>query len=103
MLKGMKLGDYNNFDMWVKDSESVASLETDAYCFNVESTNDEPFRVTLVWTDPPGSLAARFYLVNNLDLIVLRNGQFYLGNDITIEDSINGEYPVCHTNLSAVY
>ena len=44
----------------------------------------QPLRVTLVWTDPPGNPVAGIKLVNDLDLIVSNTatGDVYYGNDI---------------------
>ena len=35
---------------------------------------DQPLRLTLVWTDPPGNPAAGVKLVNDLDLVVTNTG-----------------------------
>ena len=41
-----------------------------------------PFSVTLVWTDPPGSPASLYALVNNLDLeVVTPDGRLLRGNN----------------------
>ncbi len=52
--------------------------------FNNPFALNQPLRVTLVWTDPPGNPAASIKLVNDLDLIVtnLATGEVYYGNDI---------------------
>ena len=47
---------------------SVKTGEIKTYRFKVQSGT--PFRVTLVWSDAPGSTAAQKALVNNLDLQV---------------------------------
>lgn len=49
------------------------------------------FRVTLVWTDYPGNIAAQVQLVNNLDLTVSGPDGTYYGNSgtSTSRDSIN--------------
>ncbi len=43
-------------------------------------SNDQPFRVTLAWTDAPGNPAASKQLVNDLDLQVTVGGKTYKGN-----------------------
>ena len=54
---------------------------------NGAATN-QPLRITLVWTDPPGNPAAGVKLVNDLDLVVtnldtsLPSPNIYFGNDI---------------------
>jgi subtilisin family serine protease len=40
----------------------------------------KPLRVTLVWTDAPGSLISPIALMNDLDLVVTAGGRSYLGN-----------------------
>ncbi|MBI2950120.1 MAG: proprotein convertase P-domain-containing protein, partial [Verrucomicrobia bacterium] len=46
----------------------------------------QPFRVTLVWTDPPGNPAAAIKLVNDLNLVVSNSvtRQVYYGNNIPV-------------------
>lgn len=47
------------------------------------AARNQPLRVTLAWTDPPGSPVAGIKLVNDLDLVVtnLDTGEVFLGND----------------------
>ncbi len=47
------------------------------------AATNQPLRITLVWTDPPGNPAAGMKLVNNLDLVVtnLESGEVFFGND----------------------
>ena len=59
--------------------------------------SDEPLRVTLVWTDPPGNPAAGVKLVNNLDLVVTNLDDpseplVYFGNDIQAGANFNVEW-----------
>lgn len=49
----------------------------------------KPFRVSLVWTDAPGSTAGDAY-VNNLDLEVIVGGRVYKGNAFRRENSTPG-------------
>jgi len=69
-----------------------------------------PFRVTLVWTDYPGSLAAAKALVNDLDLEVIGpDGTHYFGNggpgpdrlnnveDVVVVEPSEGHYQVVVT------
>ncbi|MDO8724483.1 MAG: S8 family serine peptidase [Candidatus Methanoperedens sp.] len=54
--------------------------------YNITS-NSEPLRVTLVWTDYKGNPAALIQLVNNLTLnVTTPSGSYYLGNE---GDSVN--------------
>lgn len=52
------------------------------------ASSSRHFRVTLVWTDPPGT--ADPALVNNLDLTVTVNGQTYKGNVFSNGVSVTG-------------
>ncbi len=49
----------------------------------------KPFRVSLVWTDAPGTTSGNAY-VNDLDLEVLINGQTYKGNFFNGANSAQG-------------
>ena len=50
---------------------------------------DHPFRVTLAWSDYPGTEASHGALVNDLDLeVIAPNGTHYYGNDV-IDDGLN--------------
>jgi len=76
------------------------------YVFNVPA-NTRPLRITLVWTDAPGSLASAKQLVNNLDLIlhdpngnvIYGNGQYSLSN--SAKDTVNN-VEVIHINTPVV-
>jgi len=65
------------------------------------------FKVTLVWTDPPGQPFAASPLVNNLNLEVEANGVTLLGNDYTgtgVADALNNvEQVVLQAGLQATY
>jgi len=52
---------------------------------------NQPLRVTLAWTDPPGNPAASVKLVNDLDLVVtnLDTGDVFFGNDIMSGSQFN--------------
>jgi subtilisin family serine protease/subtilisin-like proprotein convertase family protein len=55
------------------------------------AASNQPLRITLVWTDPPGNPAASLKLVNNLDLVVtnLLTGEVFFGNDIPPDSAFN--------------
>ncbi|KAG2387663.1 hypothetical protein C9374_001257 [Naegleria lovaniensis] len=55
--------------------------QTHQYCLNVKSQGDNPLKVTVVWTDPPSSPAAKIHLINDLDLVVITpKGDKLFGN-----------------------
>jgi hypothetical protein len=62
----------------------------------------KPLRITLAWTDAPGSPAAN-PLVNNLDLQVDIGGKTYLGNHFSGAFSTEGGSADVLNNLEAVY
>ncbi|HEV2394676.1 MAG TPA: S8 family serine peptidase [Verrucomicrobiae bacterium] len=57
---------------------------------------NQPLRVTLVWTDPPGNPLASIKLVNDLDLIVtnLDTGEVFFGNDIPAGSLFNQPWDI---------
>ncbi|MCI0536848.1 MAG: S8 family serine peptidase [Verrucomicrobiales bacterium] len=66
-------------------TNAVATGETRAWRVELsEDAQQVPFRVTLVWTDPPGNPAVAVKLVNDLDLIVSNTvtHAVYYGNNI---------------------
>ncbi len=63
--------------------------------------NTKPFKVTLAWTDRPGSTTGNAF-VNNLDLEVTAGGQTYLGNVFTGANSATGGTADTRNNLESV-
>ena len=57
----------------------------------LRAAQNQPLRITLVWTDPPGNPIASVKLVNDLDLIVtnLDTGEVFFGNDIPAGSDFN--------------
>jgi hypothetical protein len=89
-------------DFWLG---SEAWVDDTALNVTTGSTStDNPFRVTLSWTDYPGELAAAKALVNDLDLeIVAPNGTRYPGNQgLYTGSSFNctrdNQWDSCNTN-----
>lgn len=62
----------------------------------------KPLRVTLAWTDAPGSPVAN-PVVNDLDLQVDVGGKTYLGNNFSGAVSVEGGSADRHNNLEAVW
>lgn len=65
------------------------------------STTTKPFRVTLAWTDAPGSTTGAAY-VNDLDLEVTVGGQVYKGNRFTGRFSVAGGDADPRNNVESV-
>ncbi|MGD1084971.1 MAG: S8 family serine peptidase [Verrucomicrobiota bacterium] len=63
----------------------------------------KPFRVTLAWTDAPGSTTASLALNNDLDLTVTIGGVTYFGNNFSGEYSVAGGSPDTLDNVESVY
>jgi subtilisin-like proprotein convertase family protein len=80
---------------FIQDQNPTNALATgDSQTFFVTTTNAQPLRVTLAWTDPPGDPAAAIKLVNNLVLVVTNlsnptNPVVYYGNDIPASSTFN--------------
>lgn len=66
------------------------------------SGSGQPFRVTLAWTDAPGSTTGNAY-VNNLNLIVTVNGVTYLGNNFSRAVSVTGGVADPRNNVESVF
>ncbi len=64
--------------------------------------NTKPFRVTLAWTDAPGSTTGNAYN-NNLDLTVTAGGNTYRGNVFSGGNSITGGTADPRNNLECVF
>ncbi len=63
----------------------------------------KPFRVTLAWTDVPGSTTASKELVNNLDLTVTAGTNIYKGNVFNGAFSTNGGAADSTNNVESVF
>jgi subtilisin-like proprotein convertase family protein len=84
---------------FIQDQNPTNALATgDSQTFFVSVTNaqaqQQPLRITLAWTDPPGDPAAAIKLVNNLVLVVTNlnnptNTIIYYGNDIGLGNTFN--------------
>jgi subtilase family protein/BACON domain-containing protein len=66
------------------------------------ATANQPLRVTLVWTDAPGSINGDPW-VNDLDLEVTINGQTYLGNVFSGASSTTGGTADTMNNVESVF
>ena len=92
------------FDQNPEDALATGQSHTRFVSLSLAATN-QPLRVTLVWTDPPGNPAASLKLVNNLDLVVtnLDTGEVFFGNDIPAGSSFNPPWDTNTTpNLDVV-
>ena len=68
---------------YVDQERSLSTGQTANYIYSIES-NKTPFKISLVWTDYPGSTSASKALVNDLDIKVTSpSGTVYYGNDFS--------------------
>jgi hypothetical protein len=79
----------------------TASGQTRTFTGSVANTN-LPFRVTVAWTDAPGSTTAAAYN-NDLDLTVSVGGQTYLGNVFSQGLSVPGGAADAVDNVESVF
>ncbi len=79
----------------------TASGQTRVFTGVVTDTS-KPFRVTLAWTDAPGSTTGNAYN-NNLDLTVSVNGQTYKGNVFVGAFSTTGGSADLKNNVESVF
>lgn len=74
------------------DVRNSAGMVTEQrFQHNLVLSSSGEFKVTLVWTDPPGSLQAASAPINNLDLeVVSPTGSLYVGNQFLNGESTTG-------------
>ncbi|MCX8173466.1 MAG: fibronectin type III domain-containing protein [Thermoplasmata archaeon] len=64
----------------VDETAGISTGEYKEYQYSI-SSNAQPFKVILTWTDYPGTVGASKAIVNNLDLkVTAPDGSVYLGN-----------------------
>ena len=78
------------FDMGTNNALATGQAHTWDLKLSTNAVN-EPLRITLVWTDPPGNPGTAVKLVNDLDLVVtnLVTGEVFVGNDIPQDADFN--------------
>lgn len=79
----------------------TASGQSQAYG-GVVADSSKPTRITLAWTDQPGSVSANPSLVNNLDLEVTVGGNTYKGNVFSGSFSATGGSADTRNNVENV-
>ncbi len=79
----------------------TASGQTRTFTGTIVS-NSKPVRITLTWTDAPGSTSGNAYK-NNLDLSVVINGVTYRGNVFSGSASISGGSADVRNNAESVF
>ena len=86
----------SDFDAIYRDRQVLSNGEHSVFCFNVSvGLPNQDFRVSIVWTDPPGDPSMLRSLVNDLDLVVNGpNDAVFLGNTLKQTDESHGTYVV---------
>ena len=79
----------------------TASGQTRSYTGTI-SSSAKPVRITVAWTDAPGSTTGNAYK-NNLDLTVVVNGTSYKGNVFSKGTSITGGSADARNNVESVF
>jgi hypothetical protein len=79
----------------------TASGQTRSYTGTI-SSSAKPVRITVAWTDAPGSTSGNAYK-NNLDLTVAVNGTTYKGNVFSKGTSIAGGTADARNNVESVF
>ncbi|MGH7782930.1 MAG: S8 family serine peptidase, partial [Candidatus Binatia bacterium] len=109
--QGMGLANMNNYlDIFAQPNIIRDQLAADLFTASGQSrvftgtivSGAKPFRVTLAWTDAPGTTTAHAF-VNNLDLEVTVGGQTYLGNVFNGANSAPGGNPDARNNVESVF
>ena len=106
-MGGLNLGTaFDGAPRLLRDQASMdnftASGQTRTYSGNIADPS-KPFRVTLAWTDAPGSTSAGQALVNDLDLTVTIGSQTYLGNVFSRASSVTGGTFDSLNNVESVF
>ena len=79
----------------------TASGQTRTWTGSITTTG-KPLRITLAWTDAPGSTSGNAFR-NNLDLTVTVNGQLYRGNVFSGANSTTGGSADVRNNVESVF
>ena len=67
---------------FVNETTALSTGQKATYSF--QAVSGKPLKISLVWTDAPGSTTASKTLVNDLDIVVTApNGQRFVGNDFS--------------------
>lgn len=84
------------------DGESLSTGQSDTYELTV--TGADPLKVTVVWSDAPGTVGAGVTLVNNLDVVVTSPGAAtYRGNNFSGGWTVTGGSADSLNNVENVY
>jgi hypothetical protein len=97
-------GLYRDLRVWeTRNANGLSTGASAIHRVNI-ATSNEPLKVTLVWTDPPGAAGANNPMINNLDLEVTSPGgtQTFLGNHFVNGVSATGGNADAVNNVEVV-
>ncbi len=105
-MGGVNLGTaFDGVARVLRDQETTNKFTASGQTRTITGTvgdNTKPFRVSLAWTDAPGSTTGNAYN-NNLDLTVTVGGNTYRGNVFSGGNSITGGAADPRNNLESVF
>ena len=87
----------SSFQATYFDRQALLNGKRTVFCFRMHNVNPitSSFRVSLVWTDPPGDPTSSQALVNDLDLVVHTPDKTILfGNALSQTDETHGTYSI---------
>ena len=94
LLSVLRFEEELGFNLSVWNKEQVTDGGSSHYCLAVNPGSTR-LRVTVVWTDPPGTFGSNRILINDLDLsVVASDGAFYYGNALTQWSEAHGSHAV---------
>jgi hypothetical protein len=94
LLSVLRFHGESGFNLSVWNKEQVSDGSSRHYCL-VVNPGATLLRVSIVWTDPPGSLVSNRVLINDLDLSVVTSDEsFYFGNAHTQWNEVHGSHAV---------
>jgi hypothetical protein len=97
LLSVLRFGDSSGFDLRVWNKENVSDGVSRQYCLAV-NPGATRLRVTIVWTDPPGTPGSWRALINDLDLVVMAPDEdFYYGNALSEWDETHSIHQAIDT------
>ncbi len=92
LLSVLRFGDSSGFDLRVWNKENISDGGSRHYCVAV-NLGATRLRVTIVWTDPPGTLGSWRALINDLDLsVVAPDKSFHYGNALSEWDETHSSH-----------
>merc|ERR1712232_669548 len=87
LLSSLPLQTKTGFSMEIVDRQPIQPGEVHEFVFTMNQCESTELSVTLVWTDSPTSAGCTTCLVNDLDLLLIKNEQKYYPNGLSSADT----------------